>query len=662
MAAGGLAYFLILFDFSLNPLRTAVWQRYGSNFFDLQAEAFLHGHIAVPSGSLGIEGFVVHGKTYMYFPPFPALLRIPVMLVTHEFDGRLTLLSMALAWLVFAVMTAKLYWLVRRCLRADLPVSRLEALCSAIFLAAATGGTVLVFDASLPWVYHEVYLWATALAVGTLYWLVRVALRPDKASIWWLAGFAVATILTRTTSGWAMCAAVIATGIWLLTGRPHPGLRRVGWWVIAAGAGPLLIAASYNVVKFGHPYLFPLQDQVWTSVNARRRAALAHNGGTITGPQFFLTALVNYLRPDGIRLVGYFPYLTLPAHPAPAYGGAFLDQSYRTGSVPAFMPLLFLLSILGAVRTTRRRSPLPVQALRLPLLGALAITVGVMDYGYLTYRYTSEFVPFLVIGAAMGTCTLIGYLQPRGALVRRGAVAVVGVLAVFGALANMATGAALAAQTWQGDKLTGFVALQQHISAITGHPLDGEITRSTSVPMPGSGHTDELRVVGDCTGLYLNTGDAYQPWIVVQQRDRLASVQLPAAPVHDDVIPIFKVADRRRLTVGLQTRASGSARIVVTGADLPGAGPWFPVTPGKSVLMILRTHTDRNEMELYTSPGGTAGAIPLAEWGPDWISRINVLVPTAGSADAASGEGTDVRYGWGEVPALCRQLVGSGHG
>ena len=34
----------------------------------------------------------------MYFPPFPALLRLPVLMTTHEFDGRLTLLSMALAW------------------------------------------------------------------------------------------------------------------------------------------------------------------------------------------------------------------------------------------------------------------------------------------------------------------------------------------------------------------------------------------------------------------------------------------------------------------------------------------------------------------------------------------------------------------------------------
>ena len=40
------------------------------------------------------------------------------------------------------------------------------------------------------------------------------------------------------------------------------------------------------------PYLFPLEDQVWTGVNERRREALEVNGGTITGPQFFTTSFV----------------------------------------------------------------------------------------------------------------------------------------------------------------------------------------------------------------------------------------------------------------------------------------------------------------------------------------------------------------------------------
>ena len=72
-------------------------------------------------------------------------------------------------------------------------LSRTEAVLSGVFLAAVLGGSVVTFDASLPWVYHEVYLWSMASVVGSLYWLLRVVttrrtfgnrlavrLRPDR--------------------------------------------------------------------------------------------------------------------------------------------------------------------------------------------------------------------------------------------------------------------------------------------------------------------------------------------------------------------------------------------------------------------------------------------------------------------------------------------------
>ena len=78
----------------------------------------------------------------MYFPPFPALLRLPVLFTTDEFDGRLTLLSMALAFVLMAVMTTKLVWLVRDLMRPRRPaaVTRLEAVVDGrCFLALGHG-------------------------------------------------------------------------------------------------------------------------------------------------------------------------------------------------------------------------------------------------------------------------------------------------------------------------------------------------------------------------------------------------------------------------------------------------------------------------------------------------------------------------------------------
>ena len=44
---------------------------YASNFFDLQARAFLDGQLAVPARRLGIEGFVVDGRELHVLPSVP---------------------------------------------------------------------------------------------------------------------------------------------------------------------------------------------------------------------------------------------------------------------------------------------------------------------------------------------------------------------------------------------------------------------------------------------------------------------------------------------------------------------------------------------------------------------------------------------------------------
>ena len=175
---------------------------------------------------------------------------------------------------------------------------------------------------------------------------------------------------------------------------------------------------AYNWVKFGHPYLFPLESQIWTQVNAHRRQALEVNGGTITGPQFFETTLINYFRPDGIRFVDYFPYITLPAEPARAYGGAFLDQTYRTGSVTAFMPLLVLLSVAALAVLVRRQASPQIAALRWPALGTVVIGGAVLGYGYLANRYTSDFVPGLIVMGTIGLWGITSWRWPQAGVLR----------------------------------------------------------------------------------------------------------------------------------------------------------------------------------------------------------------------------------------------------
>ncbi|GAB4068018.1 hypothetical protein GCM10028777_25730 [Angustibacter speluncae] len=655
LVAGVLPFLAVLLS-GTDLLRTAHRFRYGSNFFDTQARALMDGHLWVPEGSLGIEGFEVGGRTYMYFPPFPALLRIPVFLVTDEFDGRLSLLSMALAFGVFCFVAARLLWLVRWCLRGEEPVGRVEAVAVAGFLAAATGGTVLTFDAALPWVYHEVYLWSCALVLSCAYLLVRLVLEPAPARAGWLAAVLAATALTRTTGGWAMCLVAVVAGVWLWTSRGDAARRRTGPWLAGLAVLALGVGVAVNMAKFGHPYLFPLEDQVWTGLNARRREALEVNGGTITGPQFFLSSLQAYFRPDGIRFVDHLPFVTLPAEPAEGVGGAFVDQSYRTGSVTSFMTLLLLLSLASLPVVLARGRRTHVSALRLPLLGTVLVTGGVMAYGYLTYRYTSEFVPALVLGGAIGLVGLCRTLRGVGALRRAGRVALaatVVALAVVATASQVATGSQALAQTWRGDRLVDFLTLQHRLGGGPDGPVVGLVSRSDE--LPSGGHADDLHVRGDCEALYLHTGDRYEPWVLVEERDVVVTVHALESGQLPGTARLYDLAGVEQRYVGLENY-QGLARLVIDDPFQDFYGPWFELPAGSSVEVRAHARSDTGQFEL--TAGGTLLQAPVAEWTSDWSTASPVLLThTVGRDRTLDDLGLRLDVRPGPRPALCSALL-----
>ena len=213
-------------------------------------------------------------------------------------------------------------------LRGDAPVGRFEAVGLAAIVATVTGGSTVVYLASQPWVYHEVYIWSTALTVATVASLIAAWDDPTLRRVALTAALALATMLTRATAGWAMALAVIATGAWFLIARRdrRPTVASPGLGLVAAGRAVLAIGSLVNWAKFRHPYRFPIDDQVWTRLSAHRRFVIADAGGDLDGLQFVWTTLTAYFRPDGVRFVPIFPFIAAPADPPTPVGDVLLDD------------------------------------------------------------------------------------------------------------------------------------------------------------------------------------------------------------------------------------------------------------------------------------------------------------------------------------------------
>ena len=500
LGAAAIPFLWILWDGRLDPLRS---YPYFSDFYDLQARALAHGHWWVPKGSLSIEAFVVSGRDYTYFGPFPALLRMPILALTHSLDGRLTAPSILLAWLVTGLFTPLLVWRVRILLHGPAALGRAEAASIAVVIATVMSGSVLLFLAAVPLVYYEAIAWSVALTVGALFALLGVLERPSIGRVVATAALTLAAVLTRSTTGWACVIGAFLAAGWFAAGRGGAVNRRWSLPLVAAGLIPLAVGCAVNWAKFGGPFTLPYANYVFTRLNAHMRAFLASNGGNVYSVKFLPSTLLAYLRPDALRLSWIFPFITLPAGPPPVVGGVVLEQVTRTTSISASMPLLVLLGGWGLVNVFRRSPPHPARLLRIPLLAAATGTIGVLVWGTIVNRFLGDFLPLLILASAVGIVDIWRRLDGRGRQARRAAFAAITAIGCFGLAANLGIAIQAGRVVDGGERLRDYVAIQKSVSDFTGHPL----TVIHGSRLPTWAPADELFVVGNCAGLYISTGE-----------------------------------------------------------------------------------------------------------------------------------------------------------
>jgi len=646
---GLVPYIWILSGERLDFGRTALPQGYFSNFFDIQARSLLQGRLDLPSGSLSIESFIVNGRTYMYFPPFPSFLRMPIMLFTDRFDGRLTVVSMIAAAVVAAVFTARLLWRTRTILRPDAALSTVEVVLSGVFVAAAIGGSTLLYLASLPWVYHEVYAWSLATAVFTIWAALGVLIMASPRRIALLAAGAAATVLTRTTVGWGCIALVLLCAVVCYRRRDRtPGQRSMWAWVAVAALVPLAASFAFTWIKFGSPFRFlPLESQAWTSMSSQRQQALAANGGGLTNLSFLPTTMTAYLSPTGIRVRPYFPFITLPPAPPRVIGGVVFDQTYRTGSLTAFMPFFALLSVAGVLFLAKswwhRRSSI----VALPVIGMAVATFGVLCYGYMANRYLADFMPLLLAAGSIGLVKVCALLEraPRARRMQF-AAALVG-LAAWGGMANGAAALTTMNLIAGGNGLRDYVGSQVSWAENTPATL-GSLVRQ-SYDLPAAALADTLQVIGDCDALLIASGESHEPWRLVTARSFDATIRVGATASRS----VTRIARfRGQLPEDLSVEFDGVASMrFVTSITQDRKSEWFDAKPGENVIVGIRADTNA---AAWVITGGQTVRLDLEISKNDYLWFQRVRLP---EVESTVSSGVSVEWSKGEADPLCRRLL-----
>ena len=515
VAAASVVYFWVLWVLwgnTVDPLRSS----YPGTIYDVQARAILSGHLSLPNGSIGTEAFVHDGHTYTYFGIFPSLLRIPILLVTHSLDGRLTSLSMGLAWLVTALFAVLLLWRVRVLVRGDAVLGWAEAASYGVLLASILVGSVLVFLASQPQVYSEDLAWSVALACGSLFALLGVVERPSWGRVSVAGVLVVLTNLTRSTTGYACILAAFVLSAWFALGRAGPERRSWALPTLLVGLLALAAGCAIDLAKFGLLFGFPASDQL-----LYREFGLGHiNGGHYFAIRFLPSTLQAYVAPANMRVTPFFPFITLPASPIHPVAHTPLFQRLPTASVPASAPLLFGVGLWGVIAVFRPHRPAAIRALRILLIAAAVSGAVVMVFGWVAERFAADFMPLLVLASVAGMVDIWQRLDGRSLRARRPALVIIGLAALFGLVANVGFASAPSAG-WTQAQLTNYVQAERIVGNLTGHALDGDVVRGDRFPSHAS--LDQLFVLGRCEAMYLSlregpTNPAYPQltWLLVE--------------------------------------------------------------------------------------------------------------------------------------------------
>jgi hypothetical protein len=332
------------------------------------AQSLVHGRLDVDQVSSGFLD-VVHwqGHNYLPFGPLPALLLVPF----------LPLLDLGLDLsLVILLLSALNVWLLRNVLR-QLEVSA-ELLKWALLLFF--GGTSYYSTLIMPfstWLAHVTVITCLLLAITETL---------GKRRAWLIGLFVGLAGMSRVTALFAL-----PFFVWLLwhgqgtqPGGEGGKSRLVKFAGLAAGiAGPLVLLLLYNYARFHNPLRTGYADVILT--NPVLEQARAHG----------LFSLAHI--PKNLFMLLLQGPVAYPSVEAPVLEMPYL-QPTRWGMGIVFTSPALLLAFWAPARERLVQACwLAIACVLLPLITYYG--VGWVQFGY---RYALDFMPFLLVLAALG--------------------------------------------------------------------------------------------------------------------------------------------------------------------------------------------------------------------------------------------------------------------
>jgi hypothetical protein len=355
-----------------------------SKAYDSQAEHFLRGDVTVDGDAIKHEVMVVKGKSYMYFGPFPAFLRIPL---NYIYPGGRGYWSRISGFCAGMIALAAFAGLVRMALRASQLSGRWQNwLGNTSLVGFALGSPLLLLLGNLS-IYDEAIIWGLAWSVAALYF----ALRSREAEGYVLTGsllafsFCVAAaLLSRATFGapFLLIAPVLALRLF----RRNP-VRNLAALFLPLGAA-FIFYLFLTYARFGDFSGMPMR---YSTNSEQREFAVKHGLFRLERVPYSFADYFILRRPEFQHAPPFLKGRRQPYNPSALYVMPFTE----TYSSLLWCSSWILLGAVIGVATLLR--PGGSNGVDRTIAGILLLQVIViLSFMGLAQRYASEFYPFLI--------------------------------------------------------------------------------------------------------------------------------------------------------------------------------------------------------------------------------------------------------------------------
>jgi hypothetical protein len=367
--------------------------------YDSLGEHLIRGSAEVDPKAIESESFVENGRTFMYFGPFPAILRIIPNEILPSMQGNWSRWSCLLAGLLSVAAFIKII--------SERTQKYAGHIRSRLIFAATVGfafGTPVFFLLSCAFIYHEAVIWGLCWSLwGLWYWLRADFSNPRLDDLIGLSACAGFAILSRVTFGIPLLILLAISMIfWFIrqfqkTTREPLALLSQFSRICLPAAGCLAFQAWYNWARFSSALVF-IDTAHHTSLNIAPisyQNRLAELGLFNIGRLWI--GLNNYLGFDPSYFLSHMPFISVARV---RLDSVHYPIGYIEWTLPLILcsPWIILLGLIGFESLVTKSKWLDLLSVTILAIPAFIVCI----FYFLTQRYSAEFIPPFVFLGAIG--------------------------------------------------------------------------------------------------------------------------------------------------------------------------------------------------------------------------------------------------------------------